>query len=195
MRTAKNGLVTLPNNVFTAANWFKCFTDEERVDIPKNKIPNPSTTSPIRFAIGFLINMTKITPAMIKNGAIASNLNEISCPVTVVPILAPMITPTDCDNFIIPLFTKLTTKTVVALEDWIIPVNIIPRRSPIIELFVNFSSTSLIFWPATFCKPSLIRFIPYKNKPTPAKIDNINSIVFLFSEFHHFLSSYTFTLI
>ena len=37
--------------------------------------------------------------------------------VTVVPTLAPRITPTACDSFIIPEFTKPTTITVVADED------------------------------------------------------------------------------
>ena len=35
--------------------------------------------------------------------------------VTVVPILAPIMTPTDCFKVMIPAFTKPTTITVVAL--------------------------------------------------------------------------------
>ncbi len=42
---------------------------------------------------------------------------EIIQAVTVVPILAPMITPTACANVSNPAFTKLTTITVVALDD------------------------------------------------------------------------------
>ena len=37
--------------------------------------------------------------------------------VTVVPILAPMITPIDCESVSKPAFTKLTTITLVADED------------------------------------------------------------------------------
>ena len=37
--------------------------------------------------------------------------------VAVVPILAPMIIPTACDNFIIPELTNPTTITVVAEDD------------------------------------------------------------------------------
>ena len=37
--------------------------------------------------------------------------------VTVVPMLAPMITPTDCESFMMPELTKPTTITVVAEED------------------------------------------------------------------------------
>ena len=42
---------------------------------------------------------------------------EIIQAVTVVPILAPMITPIACERVSSPALTKLTTSTVVALED------------------------------------------------------------------------------
>ena len=42
---------------------------------------------------------------------------EIIHAVTVVPILAPIITPMDWDKVNSPAFTKLTTITVVAEED------------------------------------------------------------------------------
>ena len=42
---------------------------------------------------------------------------EIIHAVTVVPILAPIITPIDWESVNKPAFTKLTTITVVALED------------------------------------------------------------------------------
>ena len=60
---------------------------------PINRIPNPSTTSPALLMLSFLQNMTMITPAMTNSGAISDRLNAISCPVTVVPILAPSMTP------------------------------------------------------------------------------------------------------
>jgi hypothetical protein len=43
--------------------------------------------------------------------------NEMIQAVIVVPILAPIITVTDCNKFNKPAFTKLTTITVVAEED------------------------------------------------------------------------------
>ncbi len=49
-----------------------------------------------------------------------SNLNpsnEMIHAVTVVPILAPIITPIACDSVSSPALTRLTTRTVVALED------------------------------------------------------------------------------
>ena len=52
--------------------------------------------------------------------AAISTLNpktEMSQAVTVVPTLAPIITPMDCPRVSSPAFTKLTTITVVAEED------------------------------------------------------------------------------
>lgn len=43
--------------------------------------------------------------------------NDIIHAVTVVPTLAPMMTPMDWRRVIRPAFTKLTTMTVVALDD------------------------------------------------------------------------------
>ena len=50
-------------------------------------------------------------------------------PVIVVPILAPMITPIDCVRVKRPAFTKLTTMTVVAEEDWMIVVMAKPVKT------------------------------------------------------------------
>ena len=61
--------------------------------------------------------MTMITPDIKKTGAASERLNATSWEVTVVPMLAPRITPAACDRFIRPAFTKLTTITVEALDD------------------------------------------------------------------------------
>ena len=53
-----------------------------------------------------------------------------SQPVTVVPIFAPMMTPIDCSRVIRPAWTKPTSITVVALDDWIAPVTINPVTTP-----------------------------------------------------------------
>ena len=64
-----------------------------------------------------------ITPSMIAIGArfpglknFAHSTLDTSQPVTVVPILAPIITPIAWVRFMIPAFTKPTTMTVVAEE-------------------------------------------------------------------------------
>ena len=79
---------------------------------------------------GTVINITKIIPIINAIGAsvfglkkvkidppdVSISINRIICAVTVVPMLAPIITPIDCLRDIIPEFTKPTTITVVADE-------------------------------------------------------------------------------
>ncbi len=60
--------------------------------------------------------------------------------VIVVPMLAPIITPTAWCSVMIPEFTKPTTITVVAEEDWITAVTPAPRRTPFTVLEVMFPS-------------------------------------------------------
>ena len=57
--------------------------------------------------------------------------------VTVVPILAPMMTWMDCRRVMRPEFTKPTTITVVAEELWITAVTPRPVRSPASLLVVT----------------------------------------------------------
>ena len=80
--------------------------------------------------------------------------------VTVVPILAPIITPMDWDNVSSPAFTKLTTMTVVAEEDWINAVISTPVRTPVTRLVVIAVRILRSLSPANFCRPSLMIFIP-----------------------------------
>ena len=51
-------------------------------------------------------------------------------PVMLVPMRAPWITGTACCSFIMPEFTKPTTMTEVAEEDWITAVTPAPRMAP-----------------------------------------------------------------
>lgn len=89
---------------------------------------------------------------------------EIIQAVTVVPIFAPIITPIDCSNVNKPAFTKLTTMTVVAEDDWISAVINMPVNTPVTRFVVIAVRIFLSLSPANFCKPSLIIFIPYRNK-------------------------------
>lgn len=63
--------------------------------------------------------------------------------VTVVPMFAPIITPTACPSCISPEFTKPTTITVVAADDWMTAVTATPSSSPFIVLLVSFDSMLL----------------------------------------------------
>ena len=104
--------------------------------------------------------------------------------VTVVPILAPIIIPTACVSFIIPEFTKPTTITVVADEDWITAVTPRPRSTAFNLLDVRFSRIFSSFPPEIFARPSPITCIPYRNRARPPSIVSIlkKSIVFLLYE-------------
>ena len=51
-------------------------------------------------------------------------------PVMEVPRIAPKITPMACTSFIIPAFTKPTTITDVAQDDWITAVTPVPSSMP-----------------------------------------------------------------
>mgnify|MGYP001526185942 FL=1 len=104
--------------------------------------------------------------AMAKSGrakAAISTLNpkiEMIQAVTVVPILAPIMTLMDSASVSNPAFTKLTTITVVAEEDWIRAVINTPVKTPVTRLVVIAVRILRNLSPATFCKPSLIIFIP-----------------------------------
>ena len=98
-------------------------------------IPNISTAKPISivpksFFFAFFENIIRTIPINARTGENDVGLSKFvnrfppSTParlkihdVTVVPILAPIITLIAWDSFIIPEFTKPTTMTVVADED------------------------------------------------------------------------------
>ena len=70
-------------------------------------------------------------------------VSDNSHDVIVVPILAPIITPIACDSLIIPEFTKPTTITVVADDDWITAVTKAPSMMALKGLEVIFFENSL----------------------------------------------------
>ena len=88
-------------------------------------------------------------------------------PVTVVPMLAPMITPTACAKVINPAFTKPTTMTVVAEELWMTAVTANPIKAPMYLLVVSRSIIVLSREPAANSNPSPINFMPYRKSPSP----------------------------
>ena len=90
---------------------------------------------------------------------------EIIQAVTVVPILAPIMTPIACVKLKRPAFTKLTTMTVVADEDWIRAVISMPVKTPATRFEVMAVRIRRKLSPASFCKPSLMIFMPYKKSP------------------------------
>ncbi|MPM70408.1 hypothetical protein SDC9_117363 [bioreactor metagenome] len=91
----------------------------------------------------------------------------------VVPMLAPIITPTDWLKFIMPALTRPTTITVVALLLWIIAVIAVPTKTAKNLFRVRTSSSFFILSPAAFCKASDITFMPYRNMAKPANKPSI----------------------
>ena len=87
------------------------------ISIPINKIPKPAIISPIASSFLLLKKAINTTPIKAIIGAKAVISKAISCPVIVVPILAPMMTHTAFFNCISPALTKPTIITVVADED------------------------------------------------------------------------------
>ena len=86
--------------------------------------------------------------------------HDTSQAVTVVPMLAPMITLMAWASVSSPALTKLTTITVVALDDWITVVIPRPVATPLNGLEVMAERKLRSLSPAAFCSPELIRFIP-----------------------------------
>ena len=154
---------------------------------PMNRKEKPNTNSPILFLLPLLLNINGIPMASrgMANAAIFT-LNptaEIIHAVTVVPMLAPMMTPIDWPSVISPAFTKLTTITVVALDDWISAVMRIPVNTPITRFLVIAARILRRRSPANFSRPSDIVFMPKRNRasePTSEKMLMINSISLYF---------------
>ena len=80
--------------------------------------------------------------------------------VSVVPMLAPMMTEMACARVRRPALTKLTVITVVAVDDWNAAVMNVPVRMPVKRLVVMAPSTWRSCGPAIFCRLSLIDFMP-----------------------------------
>ena len=127
------------------------------------------------------MNTTITTPIKANSGAIAPTSKAMSWPVMVVPMLAPMITPTAWRSVIMPEFTKPTTITVVAEEDCITAVMTPPTSTPKMGLDVRRSKMRFIRLPAAASKPEPIICIPYRKSPRPPS--SINKFVIVIPQF------------
>ena len=87
--------------------------------------------------------------------------------VTVVPMLAPMITLMAWVSVISPELTKPTTMTVVAEDDWMMAVTPRPVSRPTHLPVVSLPSSALRLPPARFSNASPIRFMPNRNRDRP----------------------------
>ena len=117
----KPQLVQLRMNESTSGVLFKSGTEDFMSERPRKSSEKPIMNSPMLWYLSFFICI-RMNPSK-KRGTdktAISNLKpriEMIQAVTVVQILAPMMTPIACESVSSPALTKLTTSTVVALED------------------------------------------------------------------------------
>ena len=135
--------------------------------MPINRIPRPAMIPPANWTCFLFTNRISATPTKVIKGASSPISRAISCPVTVVPIFAPMIIQTACFKVISPELTKPTTITVVAEEDWITAVIPAPTHTPRKRFAVRRSRICFIRLPAAASRLTLIICIPYKNSARP----------------------------
>ena len=182
------------------------FTAALIASIPVIKIAKPIKMPPMSFFFSLLENIRKIIPSKASSGEKELGFNNLikrfplSIPdklkiqeVIVVPILAPMIIPIAWDSFIIPEFTKPTTITVVAEEDWMTAVTNAPSPTAFKRLEVNFSnnlsnrppenfSNNLSNRPPeSFSRPFPMVSIPYRNNARPPNNENTLKISMSYS--------------
>jgi len=103
--------------------------------------------------------------------------------VTVVPMLAPNMTPAACTTVRSPALTNDTTITVVADDDWMIPVTTRPviralNVLPVIRLSVRLSPSPAARW-----IPSDRIFIPYRNSPSEPTNSTRITTIFIYGPF------------
>ena len=129
------------------------------MSMPRKRKPKPMTTCPqwltVRWRLKFITS-----PMMMAGKMTELILKATNCPVIVVPIWAPQMMPMDCSRFRSPAFTKPTTITVVAAEDWITEVTPTPVSTATNRFLAKRRRMERILVPATFCKPSLIKVMP-----------------------------------
>ena len=130
---------------------------------------NKSISINSRFVLRFFMKNNMGTAIAISGSNITLILNlkprmATSHDVNVEPKLAPKITAIDCSRLISPALTNDTAITVDAEELCINAVIKIPVVTPIKRLRVMALRKDRKRSPAAFCKPSLITFIPYRNK-------------------------------
>ena len=94
-------------------------------------------------------------------------LNAVICAVTVVPILAPIMTPIAWASVMRPDVTKPMTMTSVAEELCTKIVTAIPARIDVTLLVVALPRMTFRLSPQAFLSPLDMIVMPYRNSPTP----------------------------
>ena len=159
--------------------------------IPDISTANPSIIVPTSCLRLSLDIMTSMIPTRANIGAKFSGLRRftrilsLSIPATesihavsVVPMFEPIMTPIVCPSFIIPEFTRPTSMTVIAEEDWIAIVIPAPRARAVNLLSVARLSIFSSLLPDIFSSPEDITCIPYrKNANPPSKVITEKTVI------------------
>ena len=148
--------------------------------MPVIRIAKPTQTEPMSFFLLLFANMMSTMPssAMIgeKFSGFKSWMNTLSLvmperlrihAVTVVPMFDPMMTPTDWPSSMMPEFTRPTSMTVIAEEDWIAIVMPMPSKRLLKRLEVMERSTRSSRPPTIFSRLVDSRCMPYRKNARP----------------------------
>ena len=175
-----SGFWNMVNSRIKAGSLASGSTAELMVSMPNISTAKPSSTCAQSRCFSFFENRTMTTPTAASTGV--KVLGFKSCTsrlspsrlarlrihdVAVVPMLAPMMTPTACDSRMMPEFTNPTTITVVAEEDWMTAVTSAPSSTPFHLLEVSFSKICSSRPPLALLSAELMVSIPYKNSARP----------------------------
>ena len=170
--TMNSRMLSPPHPVRVPRNWRTGSLSSRTVDVsrrvvsPRNSRAKPIRNSP-RLLYFFLLLLTRMKAKNISGTAIVPRLKDDPPKdrakihaVTVVPMLAPMITATAVARESRPAFTKLTSIRVVAVEDCTRAVTTIPVRMHLKVLEVILAMKERSLSPAIFWRPPLISDIP-----------------------------------
>ena len=160
--------------------------ESDIISMPRKSRPKPVNIAPRFLTTVFFDASIRITPTSTAAAATLEKFSAISSDVTVVPIFAPIMTPTACASDIMPALTKPTTMTVVAVDDWIIAVTTKPTSTARKRFPVSTSSILLSLAPAAFSSPSPIVLMPNRNRPSPPAIDRILATLIFQSPYFSF---------
>ena len=137
------GFLNIVKRLIKVSLSLKLETASLIADIPNIKTANPIRIAPVFLRLSFLALLIIKKPIRANKGVNDSGFNNLkiiavpsisavlkSHAVTVVPTFAPKIMLMVWPSCIMPEFTKPTSITVVADEDWIIAVTIKPSKKP-----------------------------------------------------------------
>ena len=178
--TPSTGFCSWVNSWMKRGLSFRGATAFSMVNRPVNRMPKPMQIWPMLRFLGLFKNTNSTAPTkatmgrkVLGLGMVSTqpepemSLRRMSWPVTVVPMLAPMMTPMAWDRVKMPLFTRPMQMTVVPALDWMSPVRMAPSRTAFQTLLVSRWSTASILPPASFSRPVPMMDMPYKNRAMP----------------------------